>query len=74
LKRLYCCSITSKALRLIRSFDGDVIDNEAIICNFSREEPSTDRNGNVVEGSFKIFFPNSQAICYALSGEIAYVL
>ncbi len=62
------------ALRLIRRFDGDVVGNEAIICNFSREEPSKDKYGNVVEDAFKIFFPNNQAICYSLSGAISYVL
>ena len=74
MKTLYCLTITTSALKLIRSFDGDIVANEAIVCNFSHEEPSRDRNGNVVEGAFKLFFPNDQAICYALSGEISIVL
>jgi hypothetical protein len=74
LKSIYCNTITRSALKLIRSFDGDVVNGEAIICNFTHEEPSTDRNGRIVEGTFKLYFPNGQAICYALSGEISYVL
>lgn len=74
MKVLYCLTVTSMALHLIRKFDGDVVGDEAIICNFTSEEPSRDRNGNVVDGAFKIFFPNKQAICYSLSGEIAFVL
>jgi hypothetical protein len=74
LKTLYCLTITPLALKLIRRFDGDIVADEAIICNYSREEPSRDRKGNIIEGAFKIFFPNAQAICYTLSGEIAFVL
>jgi hypothetical protein len=74
MKTLYCLTITPLALKLIRRFDGDIVDNKAIICNFSHEEPGRDRNGNIIEGAFKLFFPNAQAICYTLSGEISYVL
>ncbi len=74
MKSIYCITITPFALRLIRSFDGDVIGDEAVICNYLQEEPSRDRNGNIIEGAFKIFFPNKQAICYTLSGEISFVL
>jgi hypothetical protein len=74
LKILYCLTVTSRALKLIRSFDGDVVGNEAILCNFSREEPSRDKSGNIVAGAFKVFFPNGQAICYNDSGAISFVL
>lgn len=74
MKTLYCNTITPKALQLIRRFEGDVVDFEAIVCHYTHEEPSRDRHGNVVEGAFKIFFPDKQAICYTLSGEISYVL
>ncbi len=74
LKSIYCSTITRSALKLIRSFDGDVVDGEALICNFTHEEPSKDRNGRMIEDAFKIYFPNGQAICYALSGEISFVL
>ncbi|HTK10698.1 MAG TPA: hypothetical protein VL485_26225 [Ktedonobacteraceae bacterium] len=73
-KAIYCCTITNLALRLIRSFDGDVLNNEAIICNFASEEPSRDQWGQLVDGAFRIYFPNQQAICYTLSGEISFVL
>src|SRR5947209_17573763 len=66
--------VTPMALKLIRRFDGDVIGDKAIICNCSREEPSKDKNGRIVDGAFRIFFPNNQAICYTLSGEISFVL
>ena len=74
MRTLYCLTITAQALKLIRRFDGDIVGDQAIVCNMSHEEPSRDRNGNVVEGAFKLFFPNSQAICYTLSGEISFVL
>jgi hypothetical protein len=74
LKILYCRVVTPMALKLIRRFDGDIIGDKAIICNFSREEPSKDKNGRIVDGAFRIFFPNNQAICYTLSGEISFVL
>jgi hypothetical protein len=74
LRTLYCLTITTQALKLIRRFDGDILGDQAIICNMTREEPSRDRNGNVIEGAFKLFFPNAQAICYTLSGEISFVL
>ena len=73
MKSLYCLTITSLALKLIQSFEGDVVGNEAVICHEVREEPSRDRNGNVIEGAFRIFFPNDEAICYTLSGEIAFL-
>ncbi len=66
--------MTPKALALIRRYEGDVVGQEATICHYSHEEPSRDKFGNVVEGAFKIFFPDNQAICYAESGEISYVL
>lgn len=74
MKRIYCHSITPMALSLIRRFEGDVVENEAIICHYLKEEPSINKYGKVVEGAFKITFPDQQAICYTLSGEIAYVL
>jgi hypothetical protein len=74
LKTLFCQTITKRALALIRSYDGDVVGYEAIIPHYSHEEPSRDRKGNQVEGAYKIFFPDNQAICYTLSGEISYVL
>jgi hypothetical protein len=74
LKSIYCSTITRSALKLIRSFDGDVVGDEAILCNFTLEEPSRDKNGRTVEDAFKVYFPNGQAICYALSGEISFVL
>ncbi len=74
MKTLYCLTITPLALKLIRRFDGDIVDGEAIICHYCGEEPSRDKNGNIIEGAFKISFPNAQAICYTLSGEIAFVL
>lgn len=74
MKILYCTTITSKALKLIRQYEGDVNGCEAVICHFIHEEPSKNKFGNVVDGAFKIFFPNNEAICYTLSGEISYVL
>jgi hypothetical protein len=74
LKIIYCRTVTPMALKLIRSFDGDIVGDKAMICHFSREEPSRDKNGHIVDGAFRIFFPNSQAICYTLSGEISFVL
>jgi len=74
LKTLYCITVTQKALSLIREYEGDVIGQEATICHYSYEEPSRDKFGNVVEGAYKIFFPNKQAICYTQTGEISYVL
>jgi hypothetical protein len=74
LKEIYCISITPAALRLIRRFDGDVTERIATICNFTHEEPSRDYKGRIIEGAFKVFFPNhNQALCYSLSGEIACV-
>ena len=74
LKILFCRMVTPMALKLIRRFDGDIIGDKAIICNCTREEPSKDKNGRIVDGAFRIFFPNNQAICYTLSGEISFVL
>ena len=74
MKTLYCTTITSRALQLIRSYEGDVSGCEAVLCHYIHEEPSRDKYGRVVENAFKIFFPNSEAICYTLSGEISYVL
>jgi hypothetical protein len=74
LKSIYCSTITSSALKLIRSFDGDVVGDEAILCNVTYEEPSRDKHGRMVEDAFKAYFPNGQAICYAMSGEISFVL
>ena len=74
LKILFCRMVTPMALKLIRRFDGDIIGDKAIICNCSREEPSKDKNGRIVDGAYRIYFPNKQAICYTLSGEISFVL
>jgi hypothetical protein len=74
MKILYCTTITAKALALIRQYEGDVSGGEAVICHYVYEEPSKNRLGHVVEGAFKIFFPNNEAICYTTAGEISYVL
>ncbi len=74
MKRIYCLTVTPLALKLIRSYEGDIVGREAILCHFSYEEPSRDKKGNIVEGSFKVTFPNGKAICYNLSGAIAFVL
>lgn len=74
MKTLYYRTITQQALALIRHYDGDVVGHEVIICHYTYEEPSRNREGNVVEGAFKIFFPNQQAICYTTTGEFAIVL
>ncbi|MBE3561933.1 MAG: hypothetical protein IMW89_22330 [Ktedonobacteraceae bacterium] len=74
MKTIYCLTITPRALSLIRSFDGDVVGREAILCHYVSEEPGRDKWGNVVDGSFKVTFPNGDAICYNLSGAIAFVL
>ncbi|GAC1483649.1 MAG: hypothetical protein NVS2B12_38520 [Ktedonobacteraceae bacterium] len=74
MKILYCITITQMALRLIREYEGDVVGREATICHYTHEEPSRNRAGNVVEGAYKIYFPNKQAICYSTTGEISFVL
>ncbi|WP_126627858.1 hypothetical protein [Dictyobacter alpinus] len=74
MKTLYCTTITSRALQLIRSYEGDVSGSEAILCHYVHEEPSRDKYGRLVEDAFKVYFPNNEAICYTLSGEISYVL
>ena len=74
MKTLYCTTITARALQLIRNYEGDVNGCEAVVCHYSHEEPSRNKFGNVVENAYKIYFPNSEAICYTLSGEISYVL
>lgn len=74
MKTLYCTTITPKALNLIRRYEGDVSGCEAVVCHYTHEEPSKNKFGHVVDGAYKIYFPNNEAICYALSGEISYVL
>ena len=74
MKTLYCTTVTSTALDLIRRFEGDVVGHEAIICHYKQEEPCTDHNGAIIDGAYKLVFPNAQAICYTLSGEIAAIL
>ncbi|GLV59195.1 hypothetical protein KDH_60230 [Dictyobacter sp. S3.2.2.5] len=74
MKTLYCTTITSSALKLIRRYEGEVSGCEATICHYVHEEPSKDKHGRVIENAFKVYFPNSEAICYTLSGEISYVL
>jgi hypothetical protein len=74
MKTIYCITITSRALELIRRYEGDVQGSEATICHYIHEEPSRNKFGNVVENAYKIYFPNNEAICYATSGEISYVL
>ncbi|WP_149404812.1 hypothetical protein [Dictyobacter arantiisoli] len=74
MKTLYCTTITANALRLIRSYEGDVKNGEAIVCHYVHEEPSRDKHGRVVENAFKLYFPNSEAICYSLTGEISHVI
>jgi len=73
-KTLYCRIITTQALALIRHYEGDVVGHEAIICHYTREEPSRNKYGHIVEGAFKITFPNQQAICYNTTGEFSFVL
>ena len=74
MKTIYCLSVTPLALKLIRSYDGDVIGKKAILCNFSSVEPSRDKKGNIVEDAFKMTFPNGKAIYYNLSGAISFAL
>ncbi len=74
MKIIYCRSVTQLALKLIRSYEGDIIGDKAILCHFSREEPSRDKKGNIVPDAFRVIYPNGKAICYTLSGEIAFVL
>lgn len=74
MKTIYCLSVTPLALKLIRSYDGDVIGKEAILCNFSSVEPSRDKRGNIVEDAFKMTFPNGKGIYYNLSGAICFAL
>lgn len=71
LKTIYCLTITQGALRLIRSYDGDISERVATLCNFSSVEPSTDKYGHVVEDAFRVTYPNGKAICYNLGGAIS---
>jgi hypothetical protein len=73
MKTLYCKDITPSALRLIRHYEGNVSDQIATIHHDIHEEPSRDRYGNIDSNAFKIYFPDNEAICYTLSGEISYV-
>ena len=73
MKTLYCKDITPSALRLIRHYEGDVKENLATVNHYIHEEQSRDRHGNIVVDAFKIYFPNNEAICYTLAGEISYV-
>lgn len=73
MKTLYCTDITPSALRLIRNYEGDVSGSFATVCHYIHEEQSMDRHGNIVADAFKIYFPNNEAICYTLAGEISYV-
>jgi hypothetical protein len=72
-KKLFCRTITPQALKLIRFYEGDLKGDQVIICHNVREEPSHNNKGHIVEGAFRIFFPNEQAICYTLTGEISFV-
>jgi hypothetical protein len=74
MKILYCTTITARALDLIRRYEGDVVNSEATICHYVHEEPSRNKFGQIVEDAYRIYFPNNEAICYSLSGEISYVL
>ncbi len=74
MKTIYCRSVTPLALKLIRSYDGDIVGEKAVLCNFSREEPSRNNKGHIVPDAFRVIFPNGKAICYTLSGEISFVL
>ncbi|BCL78363.1 hypothetical protein ccbrp13_08280 [Ktedonobacteria bacterium brp13] len=74
MKRLYYRTITPQALALIRHYEGDIVGHEVIVCHYTYEEPSRNRKGHVVEGAFKMFFPNQQAICYTATGEFSFVL
>jgi hypothetical protein len=73
MKTLYCKDITPSALRLIRNYEGDVSGSFATVCHYIHEEQSMDRHGNIVADTFKIYFPNNEAISYTLAGEISYV-
>ncbi|GCE10226.1 hypothetical protein [Tengunoibacter tsumagoiensis] len=73
MKTLFCTTITPNALRLIRRYEGDVVETEAIVCHYMTEEPSRDRAGNIVDGAYIMTFPNKEAICYSISGEIAHL-
>ena len=70
----YCLTITPLALKLIRRFDGDVVDFVATLCHYSRREPSKDKWGRNVEAAFRVTYPNGEALCYNEEGAICYVL
>ncbi len=70
-KTIYCLTITSGALELIRKYEGDVRHFEATLCHYLCEEPSRDKYGNVVEDAYRVTYPNGEAICYNLSGAIS---
>lgn len=71
MKTVYCLTITSGALALIRKYEGDVERFKAILCHYTREEPSRDKFGNLVQDAYKVTYPNGQAICYNLGGAIS---
>jgi len=70
-KTIYCQTITTGALALIRKYEGDVRSFEAILCHYTREEPSRNKYGNLVEDAYKVTYPNGEAICYNLGGAIS---
>ena len=71
MKTIYCLTITSGALALIRKYEGDVERFVATLCHYVREEPSRDKFGNLVQDAYKVTYPNGQAICYNLGGAIS---
>ncbi len=71
MKTVYCLTITTGALALIRKYEGDVEAFQATLCHYVSEEPSKNKYGNLVEDAYKVTYPNGEAICYNLSGGIS---